>query len=121
MLKNDEDSIYVNSFHFILDNLNNRRNKFNKKMVQTRILEGPRKEIEVSIIEWMRERKKMQSKRRRKAAGSVREERKERYTYVVKPRLDNDSVRHRRGALFKLYDYLSSLVFHSLPMNDESG
>lgn len=56
-----------------------------------------------------------------KAAGSVREERKERYTYVVKPRLDNDSVRHRRGALFKLYDYLSSLVFHSLPMNDESG
>lgn len=56
-----------------------------------------------------------------KAAGSVREERKERYTYVVKPRLDNDSVRHRRGALFKLHDYLSSLVFHSLPMNDESG
>lgn len=118
-MKNDEDSsIYVNSFHFILDNLNNRRNKFNKKMVQTRILEGPRKEIEVGIIEWMRERKNAEQK---EAAGSVREERKERYTYVVKPRLDNDSVRHRRGALFKLHDYLSSLVFHSLPMNDESG
>lgn len=41
-------------------------------MVPKRNQEGPRKEIEVGI-EWMRgERKKIQSKRRRKAAGTKR-------------------------------------------------
>lgn len=47
---------------------------------------------------------------------------KERCTYVVKPGLDR-FVRHRRGELFKLYDYLSSpVLLHSLPFQrDESG
>lgn len=58
------------------------------------------------------EEKRKKKAEAKKAAGSVREERKERYTYVVKPRLDR-FVRHCRGALFKLYDYLSSLVSHS--------
>lgn len=87
-------------------------------MVQKRILEGAitqRDRSRHNRMEGKERKKKMQSKRRRKAARSVPcEERKERYTYVVKPRLDR-SVRHRRGALFKLYDYLSSLVSHSLP------
>lgn len=83
-------------------------------MVPKRNQEGPRKEIEVGI-EWMRgERKKIQSKRRRKAAGSVREERKERYTYVV--RLDG-SVRHRRGALFKRLLIFPRFPFSSNVMN----
>lgn len=79
-------------------------------MVPKRNQEGPRKEIEVGI-EWMRgERKKMQSKKRRKAAGSVREERKERYTYVV-----SWMVPSAIAVAHFLNDYLSSLVFHSLP------